>query len=78
MYLWYLQDVSMPLFVSRFLLQPLLREAVILFSTPAVNYLLLSQYYYALFSLNSGWGAGEHSHIFAAQFTYSVAEKVKS
>lgn len=39
----------MPLFISRFLLQPLVREAVILFSAPAVNYLLLSQYYYPLF-----------------------------
>lgn len=68
----------MPLFIPRLLLQPLFREAVILFSAPAVIYLLLSQYYYALFKKNSGWGAGEHSHIFAAQFTYSVAEKVKS
>lgn len=65
----------MPLFISRFLLQPLFREAVILFSAPAVNYLLLSQYYYALFFKTA---VGEHGHIFAAQFTYSVAEKVKS
>lgn len=48
----------MPLFVSRFILQPLLREAVTLFSAPAVNNLLLSQYYYALFFKTAVGGLG--------------------